>query len=367
MLGLIPCGTTWALFNTDYTLSSMSKKVLFGILLAFTGCIDNDRSAGVESLAITSISDLKQKLLTSDTIALASRIRPFLAANANNSDSILNMCNFFLANNVRRYDLAKTTIVFLSPDAMNDVAYYMLSVIMESEDKLDSSIYYLNNAINLYPRTQYINKMILNVIQTGRVDSAIFLIDNFIRIAPNNANLRVIKGNALLQVKRYKEAVEEYNSAEGKNNIKEFYSSRAFAYEELGIFEKAKEDIEIAFQQNDTTFISYFTRASVNYHFYQYTNAMNDINNAIRLKADVASAFLLQALINKELKKYKEAIVALENMKNLDSADVRYFGAKARTLHQMENIPEAKRYYEIALQRGDISWQKFYEEMLREQ
>lgn len=340
-------------------------KKIFGflvILILSTKCADKKNDNGYKH----SVKSTKMiyELSIKDTFNIKNKVLTYLAENTPSVDTLVWIANFLTTKEINRDDLAKIILYKIDLEDRTDIANFMLSKLMEKENQLDSAIYFIKKSIEKSPKIEYLSHIIEFFCSNGKHDSAIIFVNNCIEQNPKDYNIKLLKGNILVQQAKYKQAIELYNEVEHKTSIIQLYGLRGFSYSELGEFEFARKDIEMAFSLNDTSSLNYSTRSLINYNFSNYNQALDDINIAIKKNdTKLASHYFIRAMIKKELKMYNNAIEDLEIMRKLDSLDFRYFSLKGRVFQQKGNLLEAKKYYELALVNGDSSCYKYYSEL----
>ncbi|MFN8231142.1 MAG: hypothetical protein U0V03_09510 [Bacteroidia bacterium] len=342
----------------------MKNKLATLFVILFLSQVSCDFSADKNSYGQTNLSSFEQvksDITKGDTVSAKTKLNA-LVKNLK-ADSLLMLSDFLIKNN--EINLAELCLKNIESKDKSDVYYYFCSIIMEKKNQVDSAGVLASMAFNINQSPTYINSIAMLYAKSSNKQKALNFINKFIAIAPNNPYIKVIKANVLIHLSKYDEALVLFQDAENELKIPEIYSGKAYVYSVLSDFTNAKLNIEKAFKMGDSSALNYLVKASILYNDYEYKEAMKAINIFLKNERTTADAYFIRALIHKELKEYNEALNDLETMRQIDSTDYRYYGAKGRVYQQTNNLKDAEKFFKIGLQKGDSSWITFYNELKR--
>jgi len=161
---------------------------------------------------------------------------------------------------------------------------------LAEKNKIDKEIKKIDSLIALHPERSlfYINKAELFIMQED-IFNFLLVLEDGIKINPDSANLRDVRGNIFLH---------------------------------YGFFEKALEDYNVAFnnESNDSLRYNYLlNRGSCKYNIRDFEGALSDYNEAIKMDSSRLYIFNNIALVYEELNKPEESIKYLKKIIEKDS------------------------------------------------
>jgi protein O-mannosyl-transferase len=139
----------------------------------------------------------------------------------------------------------------------------------------------------------------LTWMQCGYWRNSIELFSHSLRITNNNYRAHNHIGMAMFAEGKFEEAIVHFSNAHRMTNYAKayIYLNRGNAYNKLGQYQSALEDYNNAIRLKPDYAITYNSRATVYGQLNQYQRALDDYKNAIRLKPDYADAYNNRAII----------------------------------------------------------------------
>ena len=201
---------------------------------------------------------------------------------------------------------------------------------------------------------------------------------------PNNAETFYNRGSADLALKKYQEALEDFNKAiKLKPDFARAFYNRGLVNLELEKYQEALEDFNEVIKLNldyDTVFknrsvldlvempfeealevfdeaiklnpdfaLAFYNRGAANLALKKYQKAIEDFNEAIKLKPDDALVYTSRGRANFELGKYQEAIEDFTRAIALKTDDDLAFYARGKARFLLEEYPMAIKDFEEVL------------------
>lgn len=191
-----------------------------------------------------------------------------------------------------------------------------------------------------------------NVYTQNTAESYIKKLDEEIKTNPDNPKSFADKGNIEFDLKRYNEALYDYNQAiKLDTNNAGLYHNRANTYFLLMKSEESIKDYNEAIRLKPDFWNAYHGRAEVKASLKQYEEAIKDCNEAIKLKPDFWGALCRRGNAKASLKQYNEALKDYDEAIKLNPNNVGLYYNKAKTNYLLMNFDESIKDYDQVIKR----------------
>lgn len=186
---------------------------------------------------------------------------------------------------------------------------------LQQQGRLDSARTIYQQLLAVFPTHSDAWHM-LGVItaQSGDPIFALELISKAIEASPSNLSAYVSRGNLMLRLKRYQNAIDSYDRALAiKPDYAEMYFNRGIALYKFQQYFAAIDSFERAIAYAPQVAESYINRGLVLFDLKQYQTAIDSFDHAIAIKPDSADAHYNRGLALSELQRYPLAIESFDN------------------------------------------------------
>jgi len=157
-------------------------------------------------------------------------------------------------------------------------------------EKLNKSLVEKGNSGEIYFRRAFIYK------RMHKYKNALSDCDAAIACNFDNARVRLLKGEALFDLKRYQEAMVETNKSIALDDGKaRSYSLRAKINEFLQFYGQALQDISRAINLDTNNASNYEIRAQIAYKVEEYERCIQDADTAIKLNPHSNNAYIIRS------------------------------------------------------------------------
>ena len=145
-------------------------------------------------------------------------------------------------------------------------------------------------------------------LQLNRSEEALVAIDSAITLQPYSANLYNQKGMILFDLKRYREALADYNRAIAINPNSAYYNYRSLVYADQGKLDLALADHNKAIAINPNFASAYNNRGNLYSDQEKLDLALADYNKAIAIDRNFAEAYYNRGGLYKNQEKLEKAL-----------------------------------------------------------
>lgn len=158
------------------------------------------------------------------------------------------------------------------------------------------------------------------------------------------------RGNAYLNQKQYRRAIQDYSEALRLNPkyALAFYN-RGVAYGNLKKLRRAIQDYDAAIRLNPRYANAYYNRGNIYRDLKQYRRAIQDYNQAIRLNPKIAFAYNNRGLAYSNLKQYNRAIQDFNEAVRLNARFANAYGNRGLAYEKLGQKQFAIRDYRMFL------------------
>ncbi len=183
-----------------------------------------------------------------------------------------------------------------------------------------------------------------------RYDDAVASFDKAIELKPDYPQPYNSRGNALQALRRFEDAVESYQTAIAlKPDYAAAYSNRGNALQSLERFEDAIESYGKAITLNSDYGDAYNNRGVVLKRLERFDEALQDFENAIALLPDRAGIHNNRGNALQALKRYDDAIESYDTAIALNPQYPEAYCNRGVALHELKRFNEAMESFDRAL------------------
>ena len=205
----------------------------------------------------------------------------------------------------------------------------------------------------LFPLTSILFPL-TSVAQTPREwrDSVSVLIDA-INKNPKDVNLRLLKGEANINLKQWEYAVQEYGYVlrlDEKNLAALFF--RAFCHTQLRHYDLAKVDYETFLTIQPEHFEAHIGLAHTLRQLGRKTDTFDELNRIVQLFPDSAEAYAARASYEVEQRLYNAAVYDWDEALRLQPSNVEFAVSKVDALLRQGRRQEARDVLDAIVRRG---------------
>lgn len=248
-----------------------------------------------------------------------------------------------------RLDKAKTIyeqIIQVSP--RNSSALHLLGVIACQQKEYEKGVGLIGKALTIGPQVPaYYNSRGNALLALRRFNEAIDDYDKAIALRPDYADAHNNRGNAVLELGKFEEAIRHYDRAiELKAGYADAYNNRGNALLKLGRFLEAIKSYDSAVELRPNLAEAHFNRGNAFLKLRQFGEAIRAYDEAVALKSDYAEAHNNRGGALKELERFEEAIGAYEMAIAAQPNYAEAYSNKAQTLLLMERFEDGFAEYE---------------------
>ena len=138
-------------------------------------------------------------------------------------------------------------------------------------------------------------------------DESLILLNESLKINPNNSECYSNRGVVNFKLKKIKEAISDYKKAIAidKNNYNAFFNLGNL-YKEIERFDDSIENFNIAISINENHYTAYHNRAVVKRLLFKFDEAIKDFNEALRINPKYSNSRFFKALTQLKLGNYED-------------------------------------------------------------
>jgi predicted O-linked N-acetylglucosamine transferase (SPINDLY family) len=197
--------------------------------------------------------------------------------------------------------------------------------------------------------------------QQGNHTEGLRFIDAALQIEGQSASIHNSRGNVLLALQRFDEAVASYDNAIAlKSDFAEAFCNRGAALQELKRFDEALASYDKAIALKPDYAEALCNRGLALQELKRFDEAVVSCDKAIALKPDYAEAFYNCGLGLQRLKRFDEALVSYDKAIALKSDFTDAFCNRAAALRELKRLDEALASYDQAIAlKSDVA-EAFY-------
>jgi tetratricopeptide (TPR) repeat protein len=186
--------------------------------------------------------------------------------------------------------------------------------------------------------------------QHGNHTEGLRVIDAAIQIEGQSASIYNSRGNVLVALQRFEEAVASYDKAIAlKSDFAEPFCNRGTAHQELKRFNEALLSYEKAIALKPNYAEAFCNRGLALQELNRFEEALASYDKAIALKPDYAEAFYNRGLSLQRRKSFDEALASYDLAIMLKSDFAEAICNRAATLRELKRLDEALASYDQAI------------------
>jgi tetratricopeptide (TPR) repeat protein len=186
--------------------------------------------------------------------------------------------------------------------------------------------------------------------QQGNHTEGLRFIDAAMQIEGQSASIYNSRGNVLVALQRFGEALASYDKAIAlKSDFAEPFCNRGGALQELKRFDEALASYDKAIALKPNSAEAFCNRGLALQELKRFDEALASYDKAIALMPDYAEAFCSRGAALQGLERLDEALVSYDKAIALKSDFVDAFCNRAAALHKMKRLDEALASYDQAI------------------
>jgi len=200
------------------------------------------------------------------------------------------------------------------------------------------------NATDLYKRAE-------TLLELKRYRDALDAYNRAVELRPEYAEAWKGQGNTLLELKRYEEALDAYDKAiQVQPNYLEAWNNRGKALDHLQRYEEAINSFDAALKIKPDDLEAWNGRGNVQIKLQQYSEAIASFNKAVKLQPNYTPAWYRRGLALHNLRQYQKAVESYDKAVEYkpDSSEAWY--SRGNALINLQRYKEAVESYDKAVQ-----------------
>ena len=211
------------------------------------------------------------------------------------------------------------------------------------EGNYDKAIEFYTEAIGIDNNKYAYANRARAYLELKRYQEAINDYNQTIKLDSKYVGAFVNRARAYLGLMQYQKAIADYNQAiELNSKCIEAYVNRAIAYSELKRYQAAIDSCNQAIKLDSKCVGAYVNRAIAYSELEQYEAAIADCNKAIKLNPKCLEACVARARAYLELKQYEAAIADCNQAIKLDSKCIEAYVTRAKIHYELKQYQAAK-------------------------
>ncbi|MBD0346206.1 MAG: tetratricopeptide repeat protein [Coleofasciculus sp. Co-bin14] len=210
------------------------------------------------------------------------------------------------------------------------------------------------NATDLYKRGQ-------TLIELKRYKEALDTYNRAVELKPEYAEAWQGKGNSLLELNQYKDALNAYDKAiQIQPDYLKAWMGRSKALDRLQRYEEAINSLDTLLKIQPNHLEAWSDRGNVQIKLQQYSEAIASFDKAVRIKPDYSPAWYKRGLALHNLRQYEEAVKSYDKAveHKPDSSEAWY--QRGNALINLRRYQEAVESYDKAVQFQSNYYQAWY-------
>jgi tetratricopeptide (TPR) repeat protein len=269
-------------------------------------------------------------------------------------------CRGYAHEQKYRYNLAiedYTKAIELLPDSIT--FYYNRAGASLVAGDFESAIKDIEKLKTLRPEYGNVNeiqaealyKSAYNKVEASDFTAAEELLTKAIELNPKVSHIFFARGVCRENLKRYKEAIEDYSRAiELKPSDAEFYKSRGFLYYQQKNYRNAISDFDWALEIDPNSASTYFNRGLCFSFLKNYPKAISDFSKAIELKPDKADYYLNRGMVYLDAGQYNSSLNDMNSALKINSGIGMAYAVKGYAQVKLEMYKEAAENFRRAVE-----------------
>jgi protein O-GlcNAc transferase len=184
----------------------------------------------------------------------------------------------------------------------------------------------------------------------GNTQLALKHFDKITEIKPDYDEAWSNRGNALLELKQYEQALASYNKAVSmkSDNAGSWYN-RGNALSELKQYDQALASYDKAISIKSDTAAFWYNRGNALSELEQYEQALDSYDKAVSIKSDYAEAWSNRGNALSELKQYKQALDSYDKAINFKPDYAEVWFNYGNTFSELKQYDQALAFYDKAI------------------
>jgi protein O-GlcNAc transferase len=231
----------------------------------------------------------------------------------------------------------------LADQPKHDQALHLLGVVSSQQGNHSEGLQFIDAAMQIEEQSASIYNSRGNVLLAlQRFDEAVASYDNAIALKSDFAEAFCNRGAALQELKRFDEALASYNQAIAfRPNYAEAFCNRGLALQELKRFDEALTSYDKAIELTPDYAEAFCSHGAALQQLKRFDEALVSYDKAIALKSDFADAFCNRGAALQELKRLDEALASYDQAIALKPDVAEAFYSRAIVLQELKRLDEA--------------------------
>ncbi len=210
------------------------------------------------------------------------------------------------------------------------------------------------NATDLYKRGE-------TLLELKRYQDALDAYKRAVELRPEYAEAWKGQGNSLLELKRYQDALDAYDKAiQLQPNYLQAWNNRGKALARLQRYEEAINAFDAALKIQQSNLEAWNNRGNVQMKLQQYNDALASFDKAVKLQPNYSPAWYQRGLALHNLRRYEDAVKSYDKAVEYkpDSSEPWY--QRGNALMSLQRYKEAAQSYDKAVQFQPNFYQAWY-------
>src|SRR6516162_4266875 len=239
----------------------------------------------------------------------------------------------------------------LADQPKHDQALHLLGVASSRQGNHTEGLQFIDAAMQIEGQSASIYNSRGNVLLAlQRFDEALASYDNAIALKSDFAEAFCNRGAALQELKRFDEALASYNQAIAfRPDYAEAFCSHGAALQQLKRFDEALVSYDKAIALKSDFVDAFCNRGGALQELKRLDEALASYDQAIALKPDVAEAFYSRAIVLQELKRLDEALASSDKAITLKPNYAEAWLGRGNLFTELRRFDEAFAAYDQAL------------------
>lgn len=200
------------------------------------------------------------------------------------------------------------------------------------------------NATQLYHRGE-------TLLELKRYEEALAVYQRAVEIRPEYAQAWQGKGDAFLELKQYDEALDAYDKAiQIQPNYLEAWIGRGKTLDNLQRYEEAINAFDAALKIYPSDLGAWQNKGNIQLKIKQYSEALTSFDKAIELNSENSESWYNRGLTLHNLRQYQKAVESFDKAVKSKPDSAQFWYSRGNSLMVLERYPEAVESYDKAVQ-----------------
>lgn len=189
------------------------------------------------------------------------------------------------------------------------------------------------------------------LLELKRYKEALDAYNQAVELKPEYAEALLGQGNSLLELKRYEEALEAYDKAiQIQPNYVEAWNGRGKGLDYLQRYEAAINAFDSALKIQQNNLEAWTNKGNLQIKLQQYTEAIASFDKAVKIKPNYSPAWYRRGLALHNLRRYQEAVESYDKAVEFKPDSSESWYQRGNALINLQKYKEAVESYDKAVQ-----------------